>query len=69
MTKLYCVYGVGDFVMMAPMAVVKAVFRMDEYSVHRVIKETRAGRESRVKFNGWPECPRPGLDRDRGGLR
>ena len=50
--KLYCVYGAGDFVMMAPMAVVEAVFRMDEYSVRRVIKETRSGGESRVHFNG-----------------
>ena len=56
MTKFYCVYGVGDFVMMAPMAVVKAVFRMDEYSVHRVIKETRSGGESRVQFNGCPNA-------------
>ena len=50
--KLYCVYGAGDFVMMAPMAVVEAVFRMDEYSVRRVIKETQSGGESRVHFNG-----------------
>jgi hypothetical protein len=49
--KLYCVYGAGDFVMMAPMAVVETVFRMDEYSVRRVIKETR----------GWPRRTRPGL--------
>jgi hypothetical protein len=55
-TKLYCVYGVGDFVMMAPVAVVKAVFRMDEYSVRRVIKETRSGCESRVHFNGRPNA-------------
>jgi hypothetical protein len=55
-TKLYCVYGAGDFVMMAPMAVVKAVFRMDEYSVRRVIKETRAGGESRAHFNGHPNA-------------
>ena len=56
MTKLYCVYGVGNFVMMAPMAVVKAAFRMDEYSVRRVIKETRSGGESRVHFNGRPKA-------------
>jgi hypothetical protein len=55
-TKLYCVYGVGDFVMMAPMAVVKAVFRIDEYSVRRVIKETRSGGESKVQFNGCPNA-------------
>ena len=66
MNKLYCVYGAGDFVMMAPMAVVEAVFRMDEYSVRRVIKETRSGGESRVQP---AERSRPGLDRDRGGLR
>ena len=54
--KLYCVYGAGDFVMMAPMAVVKAAFRMDEYSVRRVIKETRSGGESRVHFNGRPKA-------------
>ena len=55
-TKLYCVYGAGDFVMMAPMAVIAAVFRMDEYNVRRVIKETRAGGESRVHFNGRPNA-------------
>ena len=56
MTKLYCVYGAGDFVMMAPMAVVKAVFRMDEYSVRRVINETRSGGESKFQFNGRPNA-------------
>ena len=56
MNKLYCIYGAGDFVMMAPMAVVKAVFRMDEYSARRVIKETRSGGESRVQFNGCPNA-------------
>ena len=54
--KLYRVYGAGDFVMMAPMAVVEAVFRMDEYSVRRVIKETRSGGGSRVHFNGRPNA-------------
>jgi len=54
--KLYCIYGAGDFVMMAPMAVIEAVFRMDEYSVRRVIKETRSGGESRVHFNGRPNA-------------
>jgi len=54
--KLYCVYSAGDFVMMAPMGVVKAMFRMDEYSVRRVIKETRSGCESRVQFNGCPNA-------------
>ena len=56
MNKLYCVYGAGDFVMMAPIAVVKAVFRMDEYSVRRAIKETRSGGESRVPLNGRPNA-------------
>ena len=69
MNKLYCVYRAGDFVMMAPMAVVETVFRMDEYSVRRVIKETRSGGESRVHFNGRPNALGPGFDRDRGGLR
>ena len=61
MNKLYCVYGAGNFVMMAPMAVVEAVFRMDEYSVRRVIKETRSGGESRVHFNGYPNALGPAL--------
>ena len=53
--KLYCVYSAGDRDI-APMGVVKAVFRMDEYSVRRVIKETRSGCESRVQFNGCPDA-------------
>ena len=69
MNKLYCIYGAGDFVMMAPMAVVKAVFRMVEYSVRRAIKETRSSGVSRVHFNGRPNALGPGFDRDRGGLR
>ena len=56
MNNLYCFYGAGNCVMLAPMAVVEAVFRMDEYSVRRVIKETRSGGESRVHFNGRPKA-------------